>query len=233
MIKPEVVKVPFDSDRHRQLLDAVLQRYRMSRNYMSDRYDTWAKMEERYRGYVNLTENDKTRKALRKDGKPQYVTIDIPYSYAMLLTAHTYWTSVFLSRSPVLQFQGAKGETQQQEQAVESIIQYQMNAANMLMPLYLWLMDAGKYGLGVMGNSWVEEKSWVTQTVEIPRTFAGFALGGSTKKRQTVEIKKYTGNKSFNIRPQDFFPDPRVPLHRLQEGEFSGRIVEVGWNTIL
>jgi hypothetical protein len=232
-LRPEVIEIPFGSEKHKHVLEAIRQRHRMSRDYMSDRYPMWAKMEERFRAYVNLKETDRQRKELNSQGRPQYVTIDVPYSYAMLLTAHTYWTSVFLSRNPVLQFQGRSGETQMQEQAVEAVMDYQLTAGGMLMPLYLWFMDAGKYGLGVLGTSWYEEKRVVTEITEVPKTYYGIPVGGMKKVRQTRLINGYSGNRAFNIRPQDFFPDPRVPIYRLQDGEFCGRMVEVGWNTII
>jgi len=233
-LKPEVVELVLGTQQHTQILAALQQRERMSEHYMSERYQTWKKMEERFRAYVNLTENDKTRKSLRDDGKPQYVTIDVPYSYAMLLTAHTYWTSVFLGRNPVLQYMGIAGQAQQQEQALEALMQYQMSAGNMMLPLYLWFMDAGKYGVGVLGNTWCEEYVIASQIMEVPAKYYGITIPGKTKKvRQVQKLQTYQGNKLFNIRPQDFRPDPRVPLSRHQDGEFSGRMTEIGWNTIL
>lgn len=233
-LRPEVIEIPFGTEKHRMIIEAIRQRKLMSKFYMQNRYDQWAKMEERFRAYVNLTDNDIRRKSLKSQGKPQYITIDIPYSYAMLLTAHTYWTSVFLSRSPVLQYLARSGTNTNSEQAVEAILDYQVQTANMLMPLYLWFMDAGKYGMGVIGNGWYEEETVVTEIAEVPASYFGIPIPGKTKKvRQTKLIRGYSGNKSFNIRPQDFYPDPRVPVWRLQEGEFCGRIIECGWNTVV
>lgn len=236
MTKPraEVVEIKFGTQQHAQILAALQQRERMSEHYMADRYPTWKEMEERFRAYVNLTENDKQRKSLRQDGKPQYVTIDVPYSYAMLLTAHTYWTSVFLGRNPVLQYLGISGQTTAQEQAIEALINYQLSAGGMMLPLYFWFMDAGKYGLGVLGNTWCEEYAVASEIVEVPATYYGITIPGKTKKvRQVKKLQTYEGNKVFNIRPQDYRPDPRVPLSRQQDGEFNGRMTEVGWNTMV
>jgi hypothetical protein len=231
-LKPEVIHLPYGTAKHTRVLEAVRQRKLMSQFYMKDRWATWARMEERFRAYVNKTENDNRREQLKKVGKPQYVTIEIPYSYAMLLTAHTYWTSVFLSRNPILQFQARDGKNTTNEQAVESLIDYQVQASGMLLPLYLWFMDAGKYGLGVLGNSWFEDYRTKTEIVEVDRTYLGMNIGGKKKVRQTQLYPVYKGNRIFNIRPQDFFPDPRVQMHRVQEGEFCGRIIENGWNTV-
>lgn len=231
-LNPEVIHLEHGTPKHDRILEAIRQRKLMSNFYMKDRYKDWAKMEERFRAYVNYTENDLRRQNLKTTGKPQYVTIDIPYSYAMLLTAHTYWTSVFLSRNPILQYQARDGAKVQNEQAIEALIDYQVTASNMILMLYLWFMDAGKYGLGVIGNSWYEDYRAKTEIIEVPKTYLGMDLGGKKKVRQTRMYPTYKGNKIFNIRPQDFYPDPRVQLHRLQEGEFCGRMIEVGWNTV-
>lgn len=233
-LKPEVVEIQAGTERHAHVLEAIRQRYDLSRHRMSERYDTWAKMEERFRAYVNLKEQDRLRQNLRSTGRPQYVTIDVPYSYAMLLTLHTYLSSVFLARSPVLQFSARNGESAQNEMAVEAVMDYQFHAGGMLLPMYLWLMDAAKYGLGVIMNGWFDEQRIFTQIVEEPANYFGIPIPGKTrKKRQTVRVPGYQGNRTFNVRPQDFFPDPRVSFAQLQKGEFCGRIVEVGWNTVV
>lgn len=233
-LRPGVVELKYGTPKHAAILEALRQRREFSQYYMRNRHDMWAKMEDRFRAYVNHTANDRTRRVLQTQGKPQYVTIDVPYSYAMLLTAHTYWTSVFLSRNPVLQYQGMSGEAQQSEQAVEALINYQLSAAGMMLPLYLWFMDAGKYGLGVIGNAWAEEFNVISEIAEVPAVYFGIPIPGKTKKARMVKkIPQYKGNKIFNIRPHDFLPDPRVPLSRLQEGEFCGRLVDLGWNTVV
>ena len=233
-MRPEVIDLPYGTPRHNQVLEAVKQRYMLSHEHMSKRYDAWKKQEERVLAYVNLKETDEARKQLRKQGRPQYVTLDVPYSHAMLLTAHTYWTSVFLGRSPVLQYSGRHGQTQDQEAAVEALMDYQYNAAQMAGPLYVWLYDTGKYGLGVVANNWVEEMITSTQVKDEQVMYFGIPIPGKTKKvKQTLRIPKYKGNKIFNIRPQDFFPDPRVPISRLQEGEFCGYMRDTSWNAML
>lgn len=234
-LKAEVVEIKYNTDQHRRVLAALKQRFQLSYDYMSRRHDAWKTAEERYKSYVNLAENDRVRKELRRDGKPQYVTVDVPYSYAMLLTAHTYWTSVFLGRSPVLQYQGNSGEAQTSEQAVEAIMNYQFGVAQMQTPLAIWLMDAGKYGLGVVGNSWADECVYTSKIVEVPAMYYGVPLPWATpkKQRQTVKVPAYQGNRLFNIRPQDFYPDPRVPISQLQRGEFCGHRTEIGWNTVI
>jgi len=229
-----VYVLKYGSDKHRRVLDALLDRLYMSQRHMAKRYSDWADMEEQFMAYLPETEADAKRRKKREQGKPQYTTIVVPYSYAVALTAHTYWTSVFLSRNPVLQFTARHGETQQQVQAVEAVMAYQVQQGMMMVPWYIWLLDPAKYGFGVIGVYWDEEEWTVAEIVEEPDEFMGEELEGTSRKKIVRrKVEGYRGNRIYNVRPQDFFPDPRVPLCRIQDGEFCGRYVEVGWNDLL
>jgi hypothetical protein len=231
---PQVIEVPFrEEKRHAQILEAVRQRREMSRNKMSERYPAWAEMEERFRAYIKPTAGDDKRSNLRKDGKTQFTTIEIPYSYAILLTLHTYLSSVFLGRTPIFQYEGRHGESQESVKGVEALIDYQRQVGEWLVPLYIWLMDGPKYGLGIIGSHWCEEFVVTTESREEPVTYFGLKTMKTRVVRETKRIPGYKGNKLFNVRPQDWYPDPRVSIAQFQTGEFCGRRLEVGWNTIL
>lgn len=228
-------KITYGTPLHTRIRDAILARKRLSSRKMSDRRTAWAAAEDQFMVSSNYeTENDAKRKTLRKNGKPQFTTLEIPYSYAMLLSAHTYVTSVFLSRSPIHQFMARHGQPEQATMGLEALIDYQVTVGGAVPVYYIWLHDMMKYGLGVMCEYWDEEFTNVTEIVERPKKYLGIEMPGTKEKvRQTRRVAGYTGNKMFNIRPQDWYPDPRVTLANFQRGEFCGRYVEVGWNTLL
>lgn len=226
-----IVLLTMGTEKHKKILDAIKSRLDLSRRVMSDQYTKWGELEEEYLAYLPETETDSIRRTLKDSGKPQYTTIHIPYGYATLMTAHTYYASVFLARSPVLQFTGRHGEAQNQEQAVEALLAYQLDVGKNLVPLYIWLLDPGKYGIGVLGMYWDEEEVTVSQYVDVPPSFLGVPIPMAKPKRQRVtrSSKGYVGNRFYNVRPADWFPDPRVPLMQFQRGEFVGRYVETPW----
>lgn len=226
-------EIKYGTPLHDRIRDAVWQRYNMSQKEMSKRHDTWKNVDELFRAYVVSTEKDRYLEGQRKAGKPTYTTIYVPYSYATLLAAHTYWSSVFLSRAPVLQYTARHGESQQKVQAVEALMDYQVQVGGMVAPWYVWLLDAGKYGLGVVGNYWTEEYSDISKIVEVQKTVLGIPIGEKKKAKQTERVRGYVGNKLFNVRPHDFFPDPRVALMNFQSGEFCGRLTQAGWNALV
>lgn len=222
-------KISYGSEAHRKILKGIQARWHLSRNKMSDRYSAWKKMEEQALLYVKTSDADAKREALRDSGEPKFTTINVPYSYAQMLAMHTYLTSVFLGRTPVHQFLGRHSFSAQSEKAVEALIDYQ--ASRMMVQYYIWIYDALKYGLGVLGTYWDEERMVVSSIEERPKTWMGVSIPGTVQKvKVSKEVKGYVGNKAYNVRPQDFFPDPRVPLSQFQSGEFVGRYVEVGYN---
>jgi len=225
--------IEYGTDLHRSVRDALLARYRFSKNEMQKRYDNWRRTEEKFLAYIPEKEADRLRRMQREQGTPQYTTIEIPYTYAVAMTAHTYWASVFLSKSPIFQFTARHGEPMNRVEAVEALIDYQVKNGGMQAVLYMWLLDAIKYGFGVVGQYWDEEQISVSRIEEIPELYMGvFDTGRKTKKRIVERVRGYTGNKLYNVRPYDFFPDPRVPIGQFQDGEYVGRYVEVGWNTV-
>lgn len=227
------IDISYEGPLHARLLDAVRRRWYLSRNKMSGRHKAWSTSEEQAQAYLKLDSKDSQREQLKEAGSPQYVTIEIPYSYAQMLAMHTYWSSVFLGRTPIFQYAGRHGEPEDAVQAIEAIIDYQMTVGHNLVPLYLWLMDVAKYGMGVVGTFWDRQEITVSSIVEEPKQFMGFPIPGTSQKvRRSVQTLGYLGNRIYNVRPMDWFPDPRVPITRFQEGEFCGRFVEVGWNVI-
>lgn len=227
-------EIRFKSNLHRKIKEAIWERYKLSWNQMEPYRSKWNKDDKRAVAYLKETENDRLRRSLRNDGKPQFTTIEVPYSYAILMTLQTYWTTVFLGRDPVFQYMSRHGEPQMRVQALEALIAYQTLVGEQLAPYYIWLLDAAKYGLGVVCTYWSNESVVVSNIEERPETYLGIPVPGRTKKvRVAKKIPGYRGHRVFNVRPQDFLPDPRVPIKDLQRGEFCGRIFDSSWNELV
>lgn len=229
-------KLKWGEPEHRRIVDALRARLRMSEQRMKDRYAIMARNEEIFQAYIPESDNDALRRRQRQvAGVPSYRTIEIPYSYGILMTAHTYYTSVFLGRNPVFQLSGRHGETEQNTQAIESVLDYQLNVGEWLVPLFIWLLDPGKYGFGVLGHYWDSEVIRSRSVVEEPVTFLGLPMPGMKARRveKVQDIPGYRGNKIYNVRPQDWFPDPRKPMRYFQQGEFCARYVENAWHDVV
>ena len=102
-------------------------------------------------------------------GEPSYTTIMLPYSYALLMSAHTYWTSVFFGH--VTRFTStavATASPRYQVQALEALHRLPSRGRSSGQPTALTtpsLYDAGKYGRSVLGEYWDIEENllWPTR----------------------------------------------------------------------
>jgi hypothetical protein len=232
MTEPLREKLRYGSPLHDFVLQMIKRRRDFSREKMQERYSAWMKAEEGFLSYMPAKDADKKREQLIESGSPQFKTVYIPYDYAVLMSAHTYVTSVFLSRNPIFQYMGTQGASQSSELATEALMNYQVTAGRMLPPLYCWLMDGLKYGVGIVHNYWDQQKTIVTRELDVPDVFMGVPLETTHKEIKRVVLPGYAGNKICNIRPFDAIPDPRVPLWKCQEGEFFGNYTSLGWNFI-
>ena len=225
----------YGSRKHHKIVESLRSRLRMSERRMKDRYAQMSKNEEQFQAYIPETEADKIRKTNRDSvGTLDYRTVEIPYTFAVLMTAHTYYTSVFLARDPVMQLQGRHGEAEQKVQAMEALMSYQMNIGRNIAPLFTWLLDPGKYGFGVVGHHWDHETIRIRKKVKEQQTFMGVPIDfADIQETEVVEdVAGYQGNRTYNVRPQDFFPDTRVALVNFHQGEFCARYVEIAWNEL-
>lgn len=217
------------SPRHKKLAERIKSRVKLGLRGQQDQHERWRKAENCVMAYVPESDADRLRKNKRTNsGEPNYTTIQLPYTYAMMMSVHTYLTSVFFSRSPVHQFSGRHGEGEMQIQAIEALVAYQVDVGEMLAPYYIWMYDGCKYGLGVLGSYWADEKIHYGQLVE----YENPETGKVELLQTTEEIQGYRGNRSFNVSPWDFIWDSRFPVGQLQKGEFVGRRIRQGWNEV-
>lgn len=209
---------------HDRLKDAICRRQEASERQMQKFHKQWSQADDSMRAYIHEKEVDRKRKYNKEyRGEVDYVTLEVPYTFATVMTAHTYFSSVFLARSPLWQFTGRHGEGLDAVQAVEAVMDYQQTVGGHKPPLYHWLYDLAKYSVAVGGEYWEEEERVVSTLKEVPRTFMGIEIGGTKTEMVQEIVKGFVGNKLYNIRPYDFLPDPRLPLWKFQEGEFAGR----------
>lgn len=222
------LELPKQGPLHKSLMKKLECRIKLALKEQEKHHARWVAAEERTLAFLPESEADQARRNRREGGTPTYTTIQIPYSYAILMSAHTYWTSVFFARSPIHQFSGRHGEAEMQIQALEALIGYQVEVGGAVGPYYIWLYDAGKYGCGILGQYWERRKLHFGQLVEMTD-----ADGKTTLWQTTQELMGYTGNTCFNVSPFDFIWDPRKAMKHFQKGEFCGVRCRLGWNEIL
>ena len=217
-------KIAFDSELHQKSLSRLMSMFTSSKSKMSSRHEKWRKAEDLFRAYLPETEASAKKQRAREQGSgAQLSEVVIPYSYALALTAHTYATSVFLGREPVWQYKGRHGETEQSTQCLEALMGYNQDIGEMAAAEFIWLLDAIKYGCGVVSSDYAKKYEIFSDYVQEAPTLGGVDIGADPKWVLQEEIVEgYCGNVLANVRPYDWYPDPSVPLVTFQDGEFCG-----------
>jgi len=228
------LKVSYGSELHQKLLGRLLRRFNLAYSAIQRRVQDWNDADRLFTAYLPRSQDDALRYQDRRVTGRQYpFTVEIPYSYAVLMAAHTYWCTIFLSRTPVFQYMARSGDVPPDApMALEAVIDYQLSYSHSLPALYYWLLDAPRYGYGVIGCYWDVRYANIA-TLEDNSEVVSTLLG--LPKRQKVVRRElaFEGNVLFNVRPHDFLFDPRVPVWRFQDGEFCGRLVSVTLSDLL
>lgn len=209
---------------HATIASAIFERVDYALQKLAPLVTQYRANDELFNAYVDIPEDEETdsqKKALNDDGRPEYRTVVIPYSYAMVMTLHTYLSTVFLSRNPVFQWQARDQASKSNEQAVESLIEYQLMAGKAKPILFNWIMDPLRSGVGIVNVSWKKEVGTVAAIRELIEN-------GKTKKvLEASEVVTFEGNKLSNVRLIDAIVDPRYGFTSYQNGEFYGELSTV------
>lgn len=218
------------SEFQKKVLDFVKGRIRSSANEMNKYHSGWEDADLIYRGYRVMDKKD--AEAAKKDEPHKII---IPASYALTQVALSYLMATFYVDSNFYRLAGRGAEDQTIKEGMEVDLNYQMSKLRSYTFMYMWLQDSFKYGLGVVKSSWVEKSRTVRTLREKPRPMGDSimekisALLGQSPDERTPEMeevieemKVFEGTKVTNISPYNFYPDPSVPICKLQDGSFVG-----------
>ena len=205
---------------HDKIVTAVLQRARESANIMTNRHSDWNETDEKLTAYIptSLKEQEIKTKDRRKP-----VSIVFPYSYAILETLISYMVAAFFPE-PVFRYEGVSPEDTIGAMLLEKVINLHANKQKVALNLHTMFRDAGAYGFGAVAPQWTRKVGikTVRQDDGFFNSSGEFVKTGDTK--QEIETTLFEGNSLQNIDPYRYLPDPNVPLHEVQKGEYVGWI---------
>lgn len=227
---PKGISMRPDSPEHQKLVKEVYVRALESSNEMSKRYDSWKKVDKTLTAYVKLDDSEQTIKDA-DDRKP--VSIVVPYSYATLETILTYFTTAFLE-SPIFRYEGSSPEDIVGAILMEKVIEQHVNNFKVALNLHTMFRDSLSYGMGIVSPTWDRKWGWKTVVQDsgfMSSLFARFISTGPKKDRE--ESILYEGNRLKNIDPYRYLPDPNVPIHDVQQGEFVGWIESTNYMKLI
>lgn len=230
-----------DSDQHTWMKEYLLRRIRFSKEKMGQFHSRWRMNELSLQAYISLSDYDKLLKSAQSaGGNPGLgsgtpVAINVPFSWSTVNTIVTYLMHMFAGRSPLFNVGSYRAEQVNRAQNMELFLQYNADYVRFIRNLYFFLMDGEVYGLAVMRTMWTQSRK--KRTIMLPPDPAVAQVMASIGRTapgtpQVQEYVAFEGNNIANIDPFMFYPDPRVPIHEVNEkGEwvfwtaFAGRHV--------
>ncbi len=209
------------SDLHSKILGRINARRMLSERAKRNRFEAWSEVDDSLRMFVDLS-----RKAVRGDGTkdpdkvemPFQRAIVIPLSFAIHQVRLAQLLGLYLHREPPLQVEGRSPEDISGSKLVEAALAYDTEQSGYPTVMNSFLQDADRYGVGAIYDSWEMEEGLVypprSPMLDILRKI------GLLPRKTWGTMREY--NRWATVDPYLFFPDPRIPLSNIQEGEFVG-----------
>jgi hypothetical protein len=216
----EAIKIALNEaqpgDFHQQLFLHVKGLVDMSRHYMIQYYDIWDHNDDVYRG---LKRPDKEDVNARNRNEPEKMVV--PLTYSQVQTFIAFCTALYTQRERVFELIGTGEEDHRAAKIGEALIDRDLTYNCFPVKLYQFLLDVGRFGIGIIKSAWHRDVYTQERTTTIPApSIFGIPLGAPRTTTEMAEVVRYLGNKLINVSPYSFFPDVRLPLYRFQEGEF-------------
>lgn len=219
------------SQLHRKILTEVSTRASASSSEISKRYSTWREVDQKLTAYISL---DDLEEKLEEQDDRKPLSIVVPYSYATLETLMTYFVSAFLEM-PIFRYEGMSPEDMLGAILLEKVIEVHTLRSKVGLNLHTMFRDNFAYGFGVCSPIWT--KRWGYRTTVKDTGFMSSIFGkwintgGQQKVREETIL--FEGNALRNVDPYSILPDPTVPIHSLQDGEFFGIIESTNYVRLL
>lgn len=228
VIRPDLLP---NTKKSNDIIKAVRERFNFSYRQLSQNFTFWDIAEEHYRAFRSLDDDD--RESYRKH---KVTKIVVPIQFATIQTILTFLLEVFTAVKPVLKVRGNDPASKRPATVMEACLDYDYRGNRGYMLLYHWFLNALRYGWGVMENTWgkdvvLKRRIGFGASSSIIIDGSTFSIPGGMEVHNDY-FTTFEGNKWQVIDNRSWFPDPRVPLTRFQEGEFCGRRSFVHDNTL-
>lgn len=206
LIQAELLKEEV-SPFHKQMLAECQERLAMSRSAMQAYYGVWDRNDAIYRNRQEVDEQDQ---AAAKRKEP--IKMIVPVGYSQVQSFVSFGMSLFTQRERFFELTGIGSDDQEAAKVGEAFLDRDLRKNIWEARLYQYLLDVARFGVGIIKTCWSVERGM--------RLVKKTALDGITMFTAMESVLEYAGNRIYNVSPYQFFPDPRLPISRFQEGEF-------------
>ena len=202
------------SDTHEKIKNEVLNRARESHSLMSNRFDSWNQIEQVMTAYIGLDDDEED---VQDSDSRKPVSIVFPYTYIIIETLLTYLMNSLLG-DPIFKYEGTSPEDLVGSMLLEKVIQKQCDYNKVALSLHTFLRDSITYGIGACAPYWKVTEGLTFGQKPAPGIMGMLGRRVKTKTKGVI----FEGNALDNIDPYLYLPDPKVPAHKIQDGEYVG-----------
>lgn len=219
---------------HDLLVEEILLRAREASAVLSQRHDAWEKMDNTMTAYITL---DSKEKALVKKDERKPVSIVIPTTYAIYEALASQAFATYASQEEMHFYRGRGPEDTLGAILMEKYVLAQSQYFKEQMAIHTAVRDELLYGFSVVSPIWKREMAM--RTVSEPYTFVDSNTGDTVVDNSVPPTKVpresllFEGNRVFNIDPWKLLPDPNVPIHEIQDGEYIGWVERENYVNLL
>lgn len=207
------------SPMHDYIVNQVLERANDSTRALQARMEISSEIERTLTSYMPLSIAEKKMKKI-DSRKP--LPVVVPITYSSMETLLTYMVVAFL-QEPMFQYEGIGPEDHLGSMLLERIIQIQNHRAKNAAALHTQWRDAFAHGFGAIHLPWRRKLS--RRTLRRDRIRFSELLQDNVVAQQAGQVSErvmFEGTMMENIATDRYLPDPSVPIHMVQEGEFVG-----------
>ena len=212
---------------HDKLVRKILRRARDSRDKMQVKYKKWQRIDKALTAYQDESTLDGNN---RIDAD---TPMTVPVLYSTLETLLTYLTKAFL-QMPIFKYRAVGPEDRLGAILLEKLVENQCTKSKVGLAMHTLFRDSLVYGVGIVSPTWETHygyKATKSRTGFFARMTGNFESTGFERTTQRQLI--YEGNALENIDPYMYLPDPNVPIHKVQEGEWVGWVDRNNYYSLL
>lgn len=188
----------------------------------ANRYNEWRNIEEgmwRFHSTVDISGLERDEQAVIE--KAIEDMLHIPIMAGLINTALTVNWGMYASLKPIFEITPREPNSALRSRIVQMAVNREVQSRNWLFTNHQKSYDAFIYGFGIKKLPYIEDFDFTTDIITEPvRDLGTGQIIGEKQKQVKRKNVRFAGTEAISISPYDFGSDWRVPIHRIQDGEF-------------
>lgn len=190
----------------------------------------WDYAHDMLMAYATLSKEDFEQ--LQKGHPKRFI---LPMTATQLVTMATFISQVLFGDDRPHKVEGRGAEDEVPAEYLNTLLKWNAEQEPMYLLGYLWVLDALTYNRGIFYNSWAPifrpKREWVSMWIPGEYDEEGNKVVFQQMQTRHQAVGGYC--KPEIVSPYDWCCDPSFPLHRFQEGRFSGHKFRIGYDELV